>query len=165
MGCIREQAKPTVIKKQEQFQFAVHLLSAPLWAIIFSSSTSSSAMSFSIRQRANSFRFAVAGLRAALSSEHNTWVHLAFTVTASVAGLLLQVSALEWIALLVVMSMVWAAELFNTALEHLADLYTTERHPQVKLIKDVAAAAVLITAIAALLVGCIIFLPKLKIIC
>jgi diacylglycerol kinase len=100
-------------------------------------------------------------LKAVLRTEHNTWVHLAFTIAAVVSGLVFRISRVEWMLLVIVFAMVWMAELFNTVFEKLADLYTTEQHPQIKIIKDMAAAAVLVNAIAAFVVGCIIFLPKL----
>ena len=59
------------------------------------------------------------------------------------------------------MAMVWMAELFNTAIEKTMDFISKEAHPQIKLVKDLAAAAVLIAAIAAVLVGALIFIPKL----
>lgn len=118
-------------------------------------------MSFSTRQRLQSFRYAFAGLQAVLRTEHNTWIHLVLTIAAIITGFALRISRMEWTALVIVFALVWIAELFNTVFEKLADLYTTEQHPQVKIIKDMAAAAVLIAAITAFAVGCIIFLPKL----
>ena len=116
---------------------------------------------FSTRQRLRSFVYAFAGLRAVLRTEHNTWIHLALTIAAALVGFALSISPMEWIALVIVFAMVWIAELFNTVFEKLSDLYTTEPHRQIKIIKDMAAAAVLVAAIAAFVVGCIIFLPKL----
>ena len=58
------------------------------------------------------------------------------------------------------MAVVWMAELFNSAIEKAMDFISTEKHPQIKLVKDLAAAAVLITALAAVIVGGIIFIPK-----
>ena len=75
--------------------------------------------------------------------------------------MLLKISISEAIALIIVMALVWMAELFNTALEKIMDFISTEHHPQIKLIKDLAAAAVLIAAVAAFLVGCFVFIPKL----
>ena len=57
--------------------------------------------------------------------------------------------------------MVWTAEIFNTAIEKTMDFISREKHPQIKLVKDLAAAAVLITAVSAIIVGAIIFIPKL----
>jgi len=68
---------------------------------------------------------------------------------------------MEFLMLIAVIAMVWIAELFNTCIEKLIDFVSTEKHPQIKLIKDMAAAAVMIASVAALLVGAIIFIPKI----
>ena len=77
------------------------------------------------------------------------------------AGVMFRVSKMEAALLIIVMAMVWVAEIFNTCLEKIMDFIVTQYHPQVKLIKDMAAAAVLITSVAAFIVGVIIFLPKI----
>jgi len=116
---------------------------------------------FSWKERGNSFTYAWAGIKAAFRTEHNTWIHLALTAGAIALGFLLQISTGEFLALIIVMTMVWTAENFNTALEKTMDFISKEKHPQIKLVKDLAAAAVLITALSAMAVGAIIFLPKL----
>ncbi|RZL39835.1 MAG: diacylglycerol kinase family protein, partial [Pedobacter sp.] len=73
----------------------------------------------------------------------------------------LNLSALEWIAIISAIAIVFAAEIFNSAIEKLADVVTSEINPQIKIVKDLAAAGVLVTAILAVLIGAIIFLPKL----
>jgi len=67
----------------------------------------------------------------------------------------------EWCDLTIAVVLVWVAETFNTGLEVLSNAVTPERHPVVKIAKDVAAAAVLIAALGAVVVGCILFLPPL----
>lgn len=116
---------------------------------------------FSWKERGNSFTYAWAGIKAVFRTEHNTWIHLALTVTALVLGFALRITTGEFVALITVMTMVWTAEIFNTALEKTMDFISKEKHPQIKLVKDLAAAAVLITALSAVAVGAIIFLPKL----
>ncbi|MER3464885.1 MAG: diacylglycerol kinase [Chitinophagaceae bacterium] len=116
---------------------------------------------FSIKERFKSFTYAWGGVKLLFQSEHNTIIHLVLTVIAVVAGFMLSISRIEWIALIIVIAMVWTAELFNTAIEKTMDFITKERLLQIKLIKDVAAAAVLITAIAAVVVGLLIFIPKI----
>ena len=96
-----------------------------------------------------------------LRTEHNSRIHLVLTLTAVAAALLLRISRMEMIILIMVMATVWVAEIFNTALEKAMDFMSKERHPQIKLVKDLAAAAVLITAITAVIVGCLIFIPKM----
>ncbi len=115
---------------------------------------------FSFGDRLKSFVYAWDGIKAVLKTEHNTWIHLFLTTMAIVAGFFLKIERLEWMALLIVISFVWMAELFNTCLEKVMDFLSLEKHPQIKLIKDMAAAAVLIASLAAIAVGCLIFIPK-----
>ena len=116
---------------------------------------------FSWKERGNSFGYAWDGIKAVLRTEHNTWIHLGLSVIATVMAFVLDISRLEGVALVIVMAMVWMAEIFNTAIEKAMDFISTERHPGIKLVKDLAAAAVMVTALAALAVGCLIFIPKL----
>jgi diacylglycerol kinase len=116
---------------------------------------------FSIKERIKSFTYAWSGVKLLFQSEHNTIIHLILTVIAVVSGFVSNISISEWLALIIVAAMVWMAELFNTAIEKVMDFISKERLPQIKLIKDLAAAAVLIAAIAAVIVGCLIFIPKL----
>lgn len=119
------------------------------------------AKKFSLQDRFKSFAYAWDGMKAVVQTEHNTWIHLFLTVFAIGAGFLLKIDRVEWMALLIVAAFVWTAELFNTCLEKTMDFLSAEKQPQIKLIKDMAAAAVLIASLAAVLVGCLIFIPKL----
>ena len=116
---------------------------------------------FSLRARARSFRYAGAGLRALLVTQHNAWIHAADTLTVVAMGLALRIGAGEWRWLVIAIAMVWSAEAFNTALESLADAATPEHHPLVQRAKDTAAAAVLIAAIGAALIGLLVLGPPL----
>jgi diacylglycerol kinase len=73
----------------------------------------------------------------------------------------LRISRVEWMALVIAFGLVWMAEIFNTCLEKVMDFLTGELHPQVKIIKDLAAAAVLTTAFVAFVVGLLIFIPRI----
>lgn len=88
------------------------------------------------------------------------WIISAITVFVVITGFLLKVSPLEWCFLLSAISLVWIAEVFNTALEFLVDLASPEFHLLAKKAKDSAAGAVLIAVILALLIGIIILGPK-----
>ena len=83
------------------------------------------------------------------------------TLIAFTAAVLYNVTKVEAIAIALAIGFVWVAELFNTAVEKLADLISTDHRPEIKFIKDVSAAAVLLSAAAAFITGAIIFLPKL----
>ena len=116
---------------------------------------------FSWKERGNSFSYAWNGIKSVLRTEHNTWIHLGFTIAAIAIGFILEISSNEFIAIILSMALVWVTEIVNTAIEKIMDFISLERHPQIKLVKDLAAAAVLIAAISALVVGAIIFLPRL----
>jgi len=107
------------------------------------------------------FQDAGRGFASACRTEWNVRIHLAALVAVVVSGFLLRISAGEWSAVLLSAGLVLAAELFNTALEYLADAVHPDEHPLVGRAKDAGAAAVLIAALAAAVVGGIVFLPKL----
>jgi diacylglycerol kinase len=125
--------------------------------------TNNTRKKFSWRERGNSFGYAWDGLKALMRTEHNAYIHLGLTITAFALGFLLHISRVEFMILIIIMAMVWVTEILNTALEKSMDFISTEKHPQIKLVKDLAAAAVLLTAVAALIVGCLIFIPKIAI--
>jgi diacylglycerol kinase (ATP) len=116
---------------------------------------------FSIRARVRSIRYAWEGVNAFFDSQHNAIIHFYFTIFVMIAAIFFRASDTELIALVIVAGFVWAAEIFNTAIEKMMDLVSPEKHPKVKFIKDVAAAAVLISAITAIIVGLVIFIPKI----
>ena len=108
-----------------------------------------------------SFGHAFTGIFDLIRSEPNTGIHLSATICAIIAGILFRISKPEWCIILIVIAMVWATEAFNTAIEKLTDHLFPEYHETARFAKDVAAGAVLVCAIAALVCGLIIFLPKL----
>jgi diacylglycerol kinase len=116
---------------------------------------------FSIKARLRSFQYAFTGLSSFFSTQHNAIIHLIITLLAFSAAVLYNVTKVEAIAITLAVGFVWTAELFNTAVEKLADLVSTDHHPGIKFIKDVSAAAVLLSAVAAFITGAIVFLPKL----
>jgi diacylglycerol kinase (ATP) len=116
---------------------------------------------FEFSGRISSFKHALRGIWHMLSSQHNAWIHAAATLMVSVGGFLSGLSASEWCWIILAIAAVWSAEALNTAFEFLADVTTKEFHPLVEKAKDVAAGAVLITALGATLVGSVIFGPRL----
>jgi diacylglycerol kinase (ATP) len=96
-----------------------------------------------------------------LRTQHNAWVHALATAAAIIAGFALHISPGEWLAITLAIMVVWTAEALNTAFESLCDVASPELHPTVERAKDVAAGAVLISAVGALVVGLLIFGPKL----
>ncbi len=93
--------------------------------------------------------------------QHNAWIHAASTIIVLAGGFFLQLTRAEWCWIVLAMAIVWTAEALNTAFEFLADAASPEFHPLVRDAKDVAAGAVLVTAIAAVIIGALIFWPHL----
>jgi diacylglycerol kinase len=109
-----------------------------------------------------SFGYAFTGIHRLLRSEPNTRIHLLATACALIAGKILRISNSEWCIILIVIALVWASEAFNTAIEKLTDHLFPGYHETARIAKDISAGAVLVCAIAALVCGLIIFLPKIK---
>lgn len=116
---------------------------------------------FSIGDRILSFGFAIQGLITFFKTQHNAWIHLLATIVVIIGGFVLKVNHNEWCWLIVSIIFVFMAEMFNTAIEFLTDLVSPQFHPLAEKVKDVAAGAVLIAAIGAVVIGLIIFIPKI----
>lgn len=116
---------------------------------------------FSLPARIQSFKYAIGGIRLFFKSEHNARIHLVATAAVIIPAILIPVSGTEAIALTLAIGFVWMAELFNTAIEKIMDFISAESNPQIKFIKDISAAAVLIAAGMAFITGCLVFIPKL----
>ena len=101
------------------------------------------------------------GLNSLLKFEHNSRIHLAAAILAISAGLLLKINLTEWSLLFIVMGIVFITELFNSAMEALADRIDPEMNELIRKAKDYSAAAVLISAVVAVITGCLIFIPRL----
>lgn len=116
---------------------------------------------FTLRKRLRSFGYAFHGIRLLITQEANAWIHCFAAVCVVVAGFFFGISVSEWIAVIFAIGMVLAAEAVNSAVEALADRVTQEYDEAIKRTKDLASGAVLILAIAAAIIGCIIFIPKI----
>lgn len=112
-------------------------------------------------REAESFACAFRGIAALLKSEVHARIHLAATFLVIALGWWCEITRGEWLAVILVLGLVWVAEALNTAIEYVADLAHPDEHPEVKKLKDLAAAAVLFASIASLVVGLIVFLPRL----
>lgn len=120
---------------------------------------------FSIRKRLKSFVFAFNGIRILLREEHNSWIHIFAVICVTLAGIFLKISVNEWITVVFAFGFVIAMEIVNSAIENVADFISPEKHEMIKKIKDLSAAAVLIAAITAFIIGLIIFVPKIVALC
>lgn len=117
---------------------------------------------FSFAARIKSFRYAFAGIAVLIKSQHNTWIHLLATILVISCGLFFQIDSVEWCLVILAILAVWVSEALNTAIEFLCDAVSPAPHPLIQKSKDVAAGAVLISAIGAVIIGLIVFLPYLK---
>ncbi|OCA91147.1 hypothetical protein A8F94_04625 [Bacillus sp. FJAT-27225] len=110
-----------------------------------------------------SFGYALAGIGSAIRKEKNLQIHLAISFIVVVLSFLLSISKIEWLFVLLAIGGMLSLELMNTAIEKTVDLVTKEFHPLAKQAKDIAAGAVFVYALLSVLIGLIIFLPKIAI--
>lgn len=108
-----------------------------------------------------SFLFAISGLKSAFKKEPNFRIHVISAVIVLTAAYFFSFNILEWLILAIIIFLVIVFELINTVLESLVNLISPELSPEAKIAKDVSAAAVLISAIFSVIVGAILFLPKI----
>ncbi len=106
-------------------------------------------------------RHALSGLVHAVRRERNFRIELILGLTALAMAWWLQISRVEWLAVVICCGLVLSAELLNTAIEHLADTNGPGHSEQIRVIKDVAAGAVLLAAVVSFVVGVVVFLPYL----
>lgn len=114
-----------------------------------------------LRSRLLSFKYAFAGLRHVFVSQPNVWIHIIISALVFIMAFWLQLSGIEWAILMVTVMVVFVAEFFNTALEIVVDMAMPEYHELAKAAKDVAAAAVLVGATFAVIIGLVIIGPPL----
>lgn len=108
-----------------------------------------------------SFTYSLAGIKYAYKYEQSMTIHLTALCLVIICGIILQISKMEWIICTIVSGLVIATELINTAIEAVVDLTCPKIDPLAKIAKDTASAAVFVFALTALIVGLIIFLPKI----
>jgi diacylglycerol kinase (ATP) len=111
--------------------------------------------------RISAFRHAFSGWWYVLRTQRNAWIHAFATCVVIMLGIILKIEWQAWATLFLAIGLVWTAEFVNTALEALVDLASPEMHPLARVGKDVGAAAVLIAALIAVLIGLFILGPPL----
>jgi diacylglycerol kinase len=102
------------------------------------------------------------GLWSLLKYEHNSRIHLACAITAIILGLMLKLNSSEWSLIIMLIGIVFITELLNSAVESLADYINPEWNELIKKAKDYSAAAVFVSAIISVIIGAIIFIPKIS---
>lgn len=113
-----------------------------------------------LKSRIKSVQIALEGIKQVLTTQKNPRIHAGFSLAVILLGFLLGISRLEWMILLLVIGFVWAAEIFNTAIEILTDHISPEENPTIKIIKDISAGGVLISAMTSVLIGLLLFGPR-----
>ena len=113
-----------------------------------------------LSKRLKSFQYAFNGLKVLIKEEPNARIHLLLTIIVISAGIFFNISVNEWIVVSFAIALVISMELLNSAIENISDLVSPEKNAFIKKAKDQGAAAVLISAIGAFIIGIIIFLPK-----
>jgi diacylglycerol kinase (ATP) len=113
------------------------------------------------RTRALSFRYAFSGWWFVIRTQRNAWIHALVSIAVVIVSIWLGLSARDWAIIVVAIAMVWTAEFINTALEAVVDLASPQQHYLARVGKDVGAAAVLIAAASAALIGFLILGPPI----
>ena len=108
-----------------------------------------------------SFKYAFEGIFTGIKEEQNIKIHIAIMILVIVFGIILKISKIEWIICIALFGLVISMEMINTSIENTVDLITKEKNEQAKIAKDVAAGAVLVSAIASAIIGLMIFLPRI----
>ena len=116
---------------------------------------------FSVKKRLKSFSFAFNGIKYLIIKEHNARIHIVALICVIGFGIFFNIKLTEWIAITIVVGLVILSELFNTTVERLADFVEPEWNIKIGLIKDYCAGAVLVSAIISLIVGGLIFIPRI----
>ena len=115
----------------------------------------------SIKRLKKSFGCAFKGIDDVISNEPNMKIHVSVAILVVIMAFLLKISMIEWIILVLLIGLVLAAEVINTTIENLVDMYTKDYNERAKVVKDTAAGTVLILAITAVIIGLMIFVPKI----
>ncbi len=117
---------------------------------------------FSISARLKSFRYAAQGFLFIVRYEHNSRIQLFISGIVLIMGFLLHIRRLEWVLVLLCMGFVLTAEMINTSIEKLSDVVSLQKNEQIRVIKDISAAVVLLSSFIAMIAGLIIFVPYLS---
>jgi len=119
---------------------------------------------FFIAKRLKSFTYAFNGFKILFKEEHNARIHAAIGILVLILSIYFGLNINEWMAILFSIGLVFSAELFNSAIENLCDFVSPQWNDKIKKVKDLSAAAVLLCAIIALIIGSVIFVPKIFVI-
>ena len=116
---------------------------------------------FSLEKRVESFKYALNGLKIVFREEHNARIHLIVSLIVIACGFIFHISTVEWIIICFAIGLVISMEIINSAIENLSDFVSPEYHKLIKKVKDLSAAAVLVCTILSVVIGILVFLPKI----
>ncbi len=114
-----------------------------------------------VKKLINSFKYAIQGIISSFKTERNMKIHVFIMILVIIWGIIFKISVTEWMVCALLFALVISGELFNTAIETVVDMIMPEINDKAKLAKDISAGAVLVLAITAVIVGLIIFVPKI----
>jgi len=114
-----------------------------------------------MKKRILSFYYAFRGIFLLFKGQVNAWIHLVIAIGVVIAGILFKLPATEWLLVVFAIGFVFSAELFNSAIEEIVNLISPDYNKKAGMIKDLAAGAVLIAAITSIIIGLVIFIPKI----
>lgn len=114
-----------------------------------------------MQKRIDSFRYAFNGLKVLIKTQVNFRIHIIVAIAVVMFGIALQIHPMEWVCIVLAMGFVIVCEAFNTSIEFVCDSITKEKNAEIGMAKDVGAGAVLISAITSVVVGLVVFVPKL----
>jgi len=113
------------------------------------------------KNRLLSFKYAFNGFCELIKNEPNARIHTAVSIIVIIGGIVLNLNTIEWVCIFFAIGLVISMEAINTALENLSDFVSPQKHAQIKKVKDIAAFAVLFCAIISVIIGLLIFIPKI----
>lgn len=116
---------------------------------------------FSLEKRVESFKYALNGLKIVFREEHNARIHLIVSLIVIACGFIFHIATVEWIIICFAIGLVISMEIINSAIENLSDFVSPEYHKLIKKVKDLSAAAVLVCTISSVVIGILVFLPKI----
>lgn len=114
----------------------------------------------SFKRFVNSFKYSIEGLSYTIKNEQSIIIMVMFLILAITCGFILNINPIEWVFIFLTISMVLATELINTSIEATIDLLSPKFHPLAKIAKDTSSAAVFVSSIISIVIGGIIFIPK-----
>ncbi|MBH0229911.1 diacylglycerol kinase family protein [Halobacillus yeomjeoni] len=114
----------------------------------------------STKKKSVGFRYAWKGIKEVFKTEKNFRIHLGAGFLAILAGLVLSLTPVEWAVIILTIAVILSLEMVNSSIERIIDYLAPERHPMAGMIKDIAAGAVLVSAVASVFIALVIFLPK-----